>query len=46
MAHYDCKSCYETSSQATYVKDDIPGRPPGCCLKGCCAFGRKFRGME
>lgn len=44
---YDSKTEYCTNDNCSYKSaKDVPGRPHGCCLRGCCEFGRKYLGWE
>ena len=48
MVDYNTKSGeYCSDNHCSYKnKEEVPGKPPGCCLRGCCEFGRKFLGWE
>ncbi len=41
-------SSYGASSSAANAVSEYgsDGRPPGCCGKGCCSWGRRMRGWE
>ena len=46
MSDYNNKTEYCTNCSYKSNSEDVPGKPPGCCLRGCCEFGRKFLGWE